>query len=81
MTKELIERFLEVIGVRKDPLQVKGKVSMFGNNAGKSDVLDWTITEKERSDLALELLELIRICIKDLNPPDFKPDKYTQIEI
>lgn len=54
---------------------------MFGNNAGKSDVLDWTITEKERSDLALELLELIRICIKDLNPPDFKPDKYTQIEI
>ena len=30
LTKELIERFLEVIGVRKDPLQVKGKTSMFG---------------------------------------------------
>ena len=54
---------------------------MFGANAGKSDVLDWTITEKERSVLALELLELIRICVKDLSSPDFKQDKYTQIEI
>ena len=72
MTKEIIERFLEVIGVRRDPLQVKGKASLFGFNAGKSDALDWNITEIPRSDLAVELLGLLRICFKDLTSPDFK---------
>ena len=81
LTKELVERFLEVIGVRKDPLQFKGKTSLFGFNNAKSDALDWSVEERPKSELALELLELLRICLKDLAAPDYKPDTYTKIEI
>jgi hypothetical protein len=81
LTKELVERFLETIGVKKDPLQAKGKTSLFGFNAGKSDVLDWSVADKPKSELAVELLDLLRICFKDLAAPDFKQDNYTKIEI
>ena len=82
LTKELVERFEEVLGVRRDLLQDKGKASLFGfSSGGKGDnALDWTINDQPKSDLALELLELLRICFKDLAAPDFKQDKYKQIE-
>ena len=81
LIKELVERFMEVIGVRKDPNQIKGKTSMFGFNAPNKDALDWTIADREKSELAVELLDLIRICIKDFAEPDYKQDKYTSVEI
>ena len=81
MTKEIIERILEVIGVKPDPFLIKGKTSLFGISEKKDGPLDWTITEKGKSDLALELLALLRMCFKDLAGPDFKHDLYTKVEI
>ena len=42
--------------------------------------LDWT-NEKPKSNLACALLELIRVCFKDLRQPDFKADTYSSVEV
>ena len=68
--------------MKPDPFQGKGKTSLFGGSSEKKEgPLDWTTTEKGKSDLALELLSLLRMCFKDLAAPDFRQDLYTKIEI
>ena len=42
--------------------------------------MNWE-AENEKSRLACALLELIRICFKDLRYPDFKEETYNQVEM
>ena len=76
--KEAVERFEEVIGARPETL---GKTfNLFGNRSTDSKtLLDWS-NERPKSQLGCGLLELIRVCFKDLREPDFKSDVYNQVE-
>ena len=77
--KESVVRFQEVIGVR--PEAGKANANIFGRVQKESEqILDWTV-EKPKSRLACILLELIRMCFKDLRQPDFKEETYHQVEI
>ena len=56
-------------------------MNIFGNRSNDVNAhLDWT-NERPRSNLACSLLELIRVCVKDLRAPDFKEDSYNTVEI
>lgn len=77
--KEAVVRFQEVIGVR--PEAGKANANIFGRVQKESEqILDWT-AEKPKSRLASILLELIRMCFKDLRQPDFKEEAYNQVEV
>lgn len=72
-------RFQEVIGVR--PEAGKANANIFGRvQKDTEQVLDWS-AERPKSKLACVLLELIRLCFKDVRPPDFKEETYTQVEV
>ncbi len=77
--REAVNRFEEIIGVR--PEQLVKSAGVFGSAGSVDKVhLDWTI-EKAKSNLALAILDLIKVCFKDLRPPDYKKDTYNQAEL
>ena len=68
-----------MIGARPEALTKTHNI--FGRNNVESKVhLDWSI-ERPKSMLATALLELVRICFKDLREPDFKEETYNQAEV
>lgn len=55
--------------------------NIFGRvNSDNEQILDWT-AEKPSSRLAFVLLELVRVCLKDIRAPDYKEEAYSQIEL
>lgn len=42
--------------------------------------LDWTV-DHPKSNLAVALLQLVKMCFKDLRRPDFKEDTYNLVEV
>lgn len=73
LIKETVGRFLEVIGVR--PETPAGGPFGRSMHFDQKVALDWTV-DRPDSELATSLLELVRVCFKDLRAPDFNEDLY-----
>ena len=68
-----------MIGVRAE--QTGNNVNLFGRLTQDSMAhLDWTV-DVPKSNLAVALLNLVKMCFKDLRRPDFKEDTYNLVEV